>query len=144
MSASIDLYTWPTPNGHKIHIMLEECGLPYNVHAIDIGAGDPFRPDALKSSPNNQDPGHRRSTRPRRRADTCIRVGCDHALSGWQDGPFSPGGYPRQVRRAAMADVPDARPAVQRALKVLANRRKPQLSDKDRANLFGQAQTGTR
>jgi hypothetical protein len=43
-----------------------------------------------------------------------------------------------------MADVPDARPAVQRALKLLADRRKPQLSDRDRANLFGQAQTGTR
>jgi GST-like protein len=42
--AMIDLYTWPTPNGHKIHIMLEECGLPYNVIPIDIGAGDQFKP----------------------------------------------------------------------------------------------------
>jgi GST-like protein len=40
----IDLYTWPTPNGHKIHIMLEECGLPYNVIPIDIVAGDQFDP----------------------------------------------------------------------------------------------------
>jgi GSH-dependent disulfide-bond oxidoreductase len=52
----IDLYTWPTPNGHKIHIMLEECGLPYRVHAIDIGAGDQFKPDFLKISPNNKMP----------------------------------------------------------------------------------------
>lgn len=52
----IDLYTWPTPNGHKVHIMLEECGLPYNVHAIDIGAGDQFKPDFLKISPNNKMP----------------------------------------------------------------------------------------
>lgn len=52
----IDLYTWPTPNGHKIHIMLEETGLPYNVHAIDIGAGDQFDPEFLKISPNNKMP----------------------------------------------------------------------------------------
>ena len=33
----IELFTWPTPNGHKVHIMLEECGLEYNIHGIDIG-----------------------------------------------------------------------------------------------------------
>ncbi|MCZ6863632.1 MAG: glutathione S-transferase N-terminal domain-containing protein [Alphaproteobacteria bacterium] len=52
----IDLYTWPTPNGHKVHIMLEECGLDYTVHAIDIGAGAQFEPDFLKFSPNNKMP----------------------------------------------------------------------------------------
>ena len=52
----IDLYTWPTPNGHKVHIMLEECALPYNVHPIDIGAGDQFKPEFLKISPNNKMP----------------------------------------------------------------------------------------
>ena len=52
----IDLYTWPTPNGHKIHIMLEETGLSYKVHAIDIGAGDQFDPEFLKISPNNKMP----------------------------------------------------------------------------------------
>lgn len=52
----IDLYTWPTPNGHKIHIMLEECGLQYAVHGIDIGAGDQFTPEFLKISPNNKIP----------------------------------------------------------------------------------------
>ncbi len=52
----IELYTWPTPNGHKIHIMLEECGLDYTVHAIDIGAGDQFAPEFLKFSPNNKMP----------------------------------------------------------------------------------------
>ena len=50
----IDLYTWPTPNGHKIHIMLEECKLPYRVHAVNIGTGDQFQPDFLKISPNNK------------------------------------------------------------------------------------------
>ena len=52
----IDLYTWPTPNGHKVHIMLEECGLDYAVHPIDIGAGDQFAPAFLKISPNNKMP----------------------------------------------------------------------------------------
>lgn len=52
----IDLYSWPTPNGHKIHIMLEECGLPYQVHAIDIGAGEQFQPEFLRISPNNKIP----------------------------------------------------------------------------------------
>jgi GST-like protein len=52
----IELYTWPTPNGHKIHIMLEETGLEYDVHAVDIGAGDQFKPEFLKISPNNKIP----------------------------------------------------------------------------------------
>jgi GST-like protein len=52
----IDLYTWPTPNGHKIHIMLEETGLEYKVHAVDIGAGEQFKPDFLAISPNNKIP----------------------------------------------------------------------------------------
>ena len=52
----IDLYTWPTPNGHKIHIMLEETGLPYNVIPIDINKGDQFDPEYLKLSPNNKMP----------------------------------------------------------------------------------------
>ncbi len=52
----IEVYSWATPNGHKVHIMLEECGLPYKVHAVDIGAGDQFRPDFLAISPNNKIP----------------------------------------------------------------------------------------
>ncbi|SFD04430.1 glutathione binding-like protein [Collimonas sp. OK412] len=52
----IDVYSWATPNGHKIHILLEELGLPYRVHAIDIGAGDQFTPDFLSISPNNKIP----------------------------------------------------------------------------------------
>ncbi len=53
---TIDLYSWPTPNGHKIHIMLEECELPYLVHAVDIGAGEQFTPKFLAISPNNKIP----------------------------------------------------------------------------------------
>lgn len=52
----IDVYSWPTPNGHKVHIMLEECGLPYGAHPINIGKGDQFQPDFLKISPNNKIP----------------------------------------------------------------------------------------
>lgn len=52
----IDLYSWPTPNGHKVHILLEETGLPYRVHAINIGEGDQFTPEFLKVSPNNKIP----------------------------------------------------------------------------------------
>jgi GSH-dependent disulfide-bond oxidoreductase len=52
----IEVYSWATPNGHKVHIMLEECGLPYRVHAIDIGAGDQFDPGFLAISPNNKIP----------------------------------------------------------------------------------------
>ena len=52
----IDLYSWATPNGHKVHIMLEECGLPYRVHGINIGTGEQFQPDFLAISPNNKIP----------------------------------------------------------------------------------------
>jgi len=52
----IELYSWPTPNGHKIHIMLEETGLPYRVHPVNIRTGDQFKPEFLKISPNNRIP----------------------------------------------------------------------------------------
>jgi len=52
----IDLYFWPTPNGRKISIMLEESGLEYNTIPVDIGAGDQFQPDFLRISPNNRMP----------------------------------------------------------------------------------------
>jgi GST-like protein len=53
---AIDLYYWPTPNGWKVSIMLEECGLAYAVHPVNIGKGEQFRPDFLKISPNNRIP----------------------------------------------------------------------------------------
>ena len=56
MTAPIDLYYWPTPNGWKISIALEEMGLPYALHLINIGAGDQFKPDFLKIAPNNRMP----------------------------------------------------------------------------------------
>ncbi|MBD2201935.1 glutathione S-transferase N-terminal domain-containing protein [Calothrix sp. FACHB-1219] len=52
----IDLYYWTTPNGHKITIFLEEVGLTYNIIPVNIGAGDQFKPEFLKISPNNRIP----------------------------------------------------------------------------------------
>lgn len=52
----IDLYYWPTPNGWKVTVMLEECGLNYKVIPVDIGAGDQFKPEFLAISPNNRMP----------------------------------------------------------------------------------------
>ena len=52
----IEVLTWPTPNGHKVHVMLEECALPYRVTPVDIGAGAQFQPQFLAVSPNNKIP----------------------------------------------------------------------------------------
>ena len=52
----IELFHWPTPNGHKITIFLEEAGLAYNIHPVDIGKGDQFKPEFLAISPNNRMP----------------------------------------------------------------------------------------
>lgn len=56
MPAPIELYYWPTPNGFKITIMLEELGVPYEVKYVNIGRGDQFKPDFLKIAPNNRMP----------------------------------------------------------------------------------------
>ena len=52
----IELHTWGTPNGRKVSVMLEECGLPYRVHPVDIGKGDQFKPEFLAINPNNRIP----------------------------------------------------------------------------------------
>jgi GST-like protein len=54
--ALIDFYTWTTPNGRKVSIMLEETGLPYEVHPVDLGRNEQFAPEFLKVSPNNRIP----------------------------------------------------------------------------------------
>ena len=53
---TIDLHYWPTPNGHKISIALEELGLPYTVKLVNIGTGDQFKPEFLAIAPNNRMP----------------------------------------------------------------------------------------
>jgi len=55
----IDLYTWTTPNGRKVSIMLEELGVPYEAHAVNIGEGEQHAPDFLRLSPNNKIPAIR-------------------------------------------------------------------------------------
>jgi GSH-dependent disulfide-bond oxidoreductase len=232
MTAAIDLYTWPTPNGHKVHIMLEECGLPYNVHAVDIGAGDQFAPAFLKISPNNKIPAIVDPHGPDGAPMPVFESGAILLYLAGKTGRFLPAGtcgkyvalqwlmfqmgglgpmlgqahhfriyapekveyaikrYTNEAQRLygvmdrRLAEVPyfageysiadmaiypwtrshanqgvdlatfpnvarwyeaiGARPAAQRALRVLADRRRPQLTDKDRANLFGQAQTAQR
>jgi len=52
----IDAYFWPTPNGYKVTVMLEELGLEYNLIPVNIGKGDQFKPEFLKISPNNRMP----------------------------------------------------------------------------------------
>ena len=52
----IELYTWETPNGRKISIMLEECGLPYKVHKVHLGEGEQFMPEFIALNPNNKIP----------------------------------------------------------------------------------------
>ena len=56
MPAGIELFYWPTPNGWKISIALEEMGLPYRVRLVNIGTGEQFTPDFLKVAPNNRMP----------------------------------------------------------------------------------------
>ena len=53
---TIEAWTWPTPNGHKVHIALEETGLPYTVVPVNIGAGDQFKPEFLAITPNHRIP----------------------------------------------------------------------------------------
>jgi len=226
----IELYSWPTPNGHKIHIMLEECGLPYNVHPIDIGAGDQFKPDFLKISPNNKMPAIVDSDGPDGKPISMFESGAILIYLASKTGRFMPsdvrgkyvalqwlmfqmGGVgpmlgqahhfrlyaPEKIeyainrytseakrlygvmdrrlaeaeyfagnRQYSIADIAifpwtrshanqgvdlvdypnvkrwfdaiNARPAVQRGVQVLADRRKPQMSDKDKETLFGKPQ----
>jgi GST-like protein len=88
----IDVYTWATPNGHKIHIMLEECGLPYRVHAINIGAGDQFKPEFLAISPNNKIPAIVDDEGPEGRAISLFESGAILVYLASKTGKFLPKG----------------------------------------------------
>ena len=81
----IDLYFWPTPNGWKITIMLEECGLPYTVIPVDISKGDQFRPAFLAISPNNRMPAIVDHQGPGGQADLDLRVRRHSAISRSQN-----------------------------------------------------------
>ena len=224
----IDVYSWPPPNGHKVHIMLEECGLPYAARAIDIGAGDQFKPEFLRISPNNKIPAIVDSDGPDGKPLSMFESGAILIYLAGKTGKLLPAGvrgryvalqwlmfqmgsigpmlgqahhfriyapekidyaiqrYTNEAKRlygvmdrrlgeakyfageysiadiaifpwtrshanqgVDLADYPnfnrwyetvEARPAVQRGVQVLADRRKPQFSDKDKETLFGATQ----
>jgi GST-like protein len=224
----IDVHSWATPNGHKVHIMLEECELPYTVHAVDIGAGDQFKPAFLKISPNNKIPAIVDSDGPDGKPISLFESGAILIYLAAKTGRFLPGDvrgkyialewlmfqmgsigpmlgqahhfrlyapekieyavnrYTNEAKRLyavmdrrlaeveffagpySIADIAifpwtrshanqgvdlaefpnfrrwyqvmDARPAVQRGVKVLADRRKPLTDDKAREALFGAQQ----
>jgi GST-like protein len=229
----IELYTWPTPNGHKVHIMLEETGTPYRVIPVDIGVGDQFKPEFLRISPNNKMPAMVDSDGPGGKPISMFESGAILIYLASKTGRFLPqdlrdkwstlqwlmfqmGGvgpmlgqahhflgyapekipyamnrYRNEANRlygvidrrlgeskyiacgeytiADMAIVPwlrfperqgveigeypalrkwrDAileRPAVQRAVKVLADRRRPEMTPQQRENLFGATQYAKR
>ena len=91
----IDLYYWPTPNGWKIAIMLEECGLPYTVHPVNIGKGDQFRPEFLAISPNNRMPAIVDPEGPDGRPISVFESGAILQYLGRKTGQF----YPQDERR---------------------------------------------
>jgi GST-like protein len=89
----IDFYYWPTPNGWKVSIMLEETGLAYDVHPVHIGKGDQFKPEFLAISPNNRIPAI-----------------VDHdSPSGDELAIFESGATASTLRRASMAVLADGR-----------------------------------
>ena len=87
----IDLYYWPTPNGWKVTIMLEECALPYNVIAVNISKGDQFKPEFLAVSPNNRMPAIVDHAGPGGRPISIFESGAVLQYLGRKTGKFYPG-----------------------------------------------------
>jgi GSH-dependent disulfide-bond oxidoreductase len=96
----IELYYWPTPNGWKISIMLEECRLPYVVRPVDISKGEQFQPDFLAISPNNRIPAIVDSNGPGRRSIAVFESGAILQYLGRKTGKF----YPRDERARTAVD----------------------------------------
>ena len=90
----IELYYWPTPNGWKISIMLEECGLPYIVRPVDISKGEQFTPEFLAISPNNRMPAIVDPAGPGGRPISVFESGAILQYLGRKTGKF----YPRDER----------------------------------------------
>lgn len=86
----IELYYWPTPNGWKITIMLEETGLPYTVHPVNIGKGDQFKPEFLAISPNNKMPAIVDSDGPDGKPISVFESGAILQYLGRKTGQFYP------------------------------------------------------
>lgn len=96
----IDLYYWPTPNGWKIAIMLEELGLPYAVHAVNIGKGHQFKPEFLAISPNNKIPAIVDPDGPGGKPISVFESGAILQYLGRKSGKF----YPVDERRRVEVD----------------------------------------
>lgn len=96
----IDLYFWPTPNGQKISIMLEECGLPYNLIPVNISKGDQFKPEFLAISPNNRMPAIVDPDGPGGRSISVFESGAILQYLGRKTGKF----YPRDERARVAVD----------------------------------------
>ncbi len=86
----IDLYYWPTPNGHKISIALEEMGLEYQIFPINISQDDQFQPDFLKISPNNKIPAIVDQNGPQGQAISIFESGAILQYLGRKTGLFYP------------------------------------------------------
>jgi len=93
----IDLYFWPTPNGCKVSIMLEECGLPYNVIPVNIARGDQFEPRFLAVSPNNRIPAIVDPDGPGGRPISIFESGAILQYLGRKTGKFYPAGERARV-----------------------------------------------
>jgi len=99
-AALIDLYYWPTPNGWKITIMLEECGLPYALHYVNISKGDQFAPEYLAISPNNKMPAIVDPDGPGGKPISVFESGAILQYLGRKTGLF----YPRDERARVEVD----------------------------------------
>ena len=96
----IELYYWPTPNGFKISIMLEECGLPYRMVPVNISIGEQFEPDFLKISPNNRMPAIIDPNGPGGRPISVFESGAILQYLGRKTGKF----YPKDERARVEVD----------------------------------------
>ena len=109
----IDLYYWPTPNGWKVSIMLEECGLPYRMIPVNIAKGEQFEPAFLKISPNNRMPAIVDPDGPGGRPISVFESGAILQYLGPQDRPVLSGGRARPRRGRPVAVLADGQPRAQ-------------------------------
>ncbi|HEY9632080.1 MAG TPA: glutathione S-transferase N-terminal domain-containing protein [Coleofasciculaceae cyanobacterium] len=107
MTQSIDFYYWPTPNGWKISIMLEEAEIPYNVIPVDISAGDQFKSEFLEISPNNKMPAIADPDGPDGQPISLFESGVILLYLADKTGRFIPSSPRDRYTCGAVADVPN-------------------------------------
>ena len=105
----IEVWSWPTPNGHKVHIALEELGLPYRIVPVDIGAGEQFKPEFLAITPNHRIPAIVDPDGPGGKALRLFESGAILIYLAEKAGRADPRRPGRALYVPAMADVPDGR-----------------------------------